>query len=397
MLALTYERNIPAYAMVRAAGGRPEVATSPLALLHLDDVEPPELPASGWHRVRPAVSGICGSDIAAITGHASFYLDPLTSFPFIPGHELSGRLDDGTRVVVQPVLGCAVRGIDPPCRFCAQGRIGLCENVADGPIEVGLQTGYCRSTGGGWGEELVAHESQLYELTEHISDEAAMLTEPLACSIHAALRGGAGKDDVVLVSGAGAIGLLTVAAVKHVTPPKRLICTAKYAHQAGLARALGADEVIAPADVYKKVRFATQARRLEGDGNPLERRPVLLGGADITFECAGSASSIADALRVTRAGGKVVLVGMPGEEKVDWAPIWQRELQVTGAYAYGTEPNRRRTFEMALELLPELQPDRLAGPLFDLRDYRDAIEYAMASGRLNAIRVAFDIRKLSDG
>ena len=213
MLALTYDRNIPAFALVKAAGGRSSVATGPLSLIHLEDVEPPRLPGPDWQVVYPQVSGICGSDIAAITGHASFYLDPLTSFPFIPGHELSGRLEDGTRVVVQPVLGCAVRGVDPPCRMCAEGRIGLCENVTEGGIEVGLQTGYCHDTGGGWGEMLVAHPSQLYEIPDAISDEAAMLTEPLACAIHAALRTGAQPEDTVLVMGAGCLGLLTVAAV----------------------------------------------------------------------------------------------------------------------------------------------------------------------------------------
>jgi len=392
MLALTFDRNIPAYALVKAAGGRPDVATSPLALLHLEDVEPPKLPGSDWHRVHPQVSGICGSDIAAITGHASFYMDPLTSFPFIPGHELCGRLDDGSRVVVQPVLGCAVRGIDPPCRMCAEGRIGLCENVTEGEIEVGLQTGYCHDTGGGWGELLVAHESQLYEVPDALTDGAAMLTEPLACAIHAALRTGAQPEDTVLVMGAGCLGLLTVAAVKTFTPPRKLICVAKYPHQAELARSLGADLVVAPGEVYQRVRFATQARRVDTIGNLLEKRPVLLGGADLVFECAGSASSLSDSVRLARGGGKVVLVGMPGKEEVDWAPIWQRELQVTGAYAYGVEANGKRTFDLALELAPSLKLDRLAGPFFALEDYRDAIEYAMSSGRLSAVRVAFDQR-----
>jgi threonine dehydrogenase-like Zn-dependent dehydrogenase len=392
MLALTFDRNIPAYALVKAAGGRPQVATSPLALLHLEDVQPPKLPGSDWHRVHPQVSGICGSDIAAITGHASFYLDPLTSFPFIPGHELSGRLDDGSRVVVQPALGCAVRGVEPPCRMCAQGRIGLCENVTEGEIDVGLQTGYCHDTGGGWGEQLVAHESQLYEVPDALSDGAAMLTEPLACSIHAAVRTGAQPEDTVLVMGAGCLGLLTVAAVKTFTPPRRLICVAKYPHQAELARSLGADLVVAPGEVYQRVRFATQARRVDTVGNLLEKRPVLLGGADVVFECAGSASSLSDSVRLARGGGKVVLVGMPGKEEVDWAPIWQRELQVTGAYAYGVEANGKRTFDLALELAPSLKLDRLAGPFFALEDYKDAIEYAMSSGRLSAVRVAFDLR-----
>ena len=65
------------------------------------------------------------------------------------GHEVVGTLDDGTRVVIEPALGCKVRGIEPQCPRCAEGRPGLCYNVTDGPIEVGLQTGYCADTGGG--------------------------------------------------------------------------------------------------------------------------------------------------------------------------------------------------------------------------------------------------------
>src|SRR5437762_1432933 len=98
----------------------------------------------------------------------------------------------------------------------------------------------------------------------------------------------------------------------------------------------------------------------------------------------------------SRARGTVVVVGMPGEQKVDWAPIWQRELTVTGAYAYGTEPKRkgRKTFELALEAAPEMHLDELTGPLFGLGEYRDAIAYAMSAGRLGAVKVAFDLRRL---
>jgi len=72
-------------------------------------------------------------------------------------------------------------------------------------------------------------------------------------------------------------------------------------------------------------------------------RSLLLGGADVTFECVGRADALNDAVRFTREGGTVVAVGMPGEEKVDWAPIWQRELTVMGAYAYGAEPKKRES------------------------------------------------------
>ncbi len=391
MLALQYIRSIPTYAIVKASGGRPDVATSALSMLKLGDVAEPELPASNWVRVMPTLSGICGSDLAAIGGHASLYLDPLTSYPFVPGHEVVGTLDDGTRVVIEPALGCTVRGIDPPCPRCAEGRPGLCYNVTDGPIEVGLQTGYCADTGGGWGEVLVAHPSQLHKVPGSLSDEAAVLIEPFACCVHAALRGGAGKDDVVVVSGAGTIGLLTVAAVKLFTPPRRLIAIAKHPTQRDLARKLGADQVISPSEVFQRIRFATGARRLEG-----MNRSLLLGGADVTFECVGRADTLNDAVRFTREGGTVVAVGMPGEEKVDWAPIWQRELTVMGAYAYGAEPKKKgkRTFELALEAASELHLETMTGPLFGLGEYRDAIAYAMSAGRLGAVKVAFDLRGL---
>jgi threonine dehydrogenase-like Zn-dependent dehydrogenase len=384
-------RSIPSYAIVRASGGRPDVATSALSMLHLGDVAEPELPARNWVRVMPTLSGICGSDLAAIGGHASLYLDPLTSYPFVPGHEVVGTLDDGSRVVIEPALGCAVRGIEPPCARCAEGRPGLCYNVTEGPIEVGLQTGYCAGTGGGWGEVLVAHPSQLHAVPETLSDEAAVLIEPFACCVHAALRGGAGKDDIVVVAGAGTIGLLTVAAIKLFTPPRRLIAIAKHPTQRDLARKLGADQVISPSEVFQRVRFATGARRLDG-----MNRSLLLGGADVTFECVGRADSLNDAVRFTREGGKVIVVGMPGEEKVDWAPIWQRELTVMGAYAYGAESKKKgkRTFQLAMEAAPEVHLETLTGPLFGLGEYRDAIAYAMSAGKLGAVKVAFDLRGL---
>src|SRR5215471_10131096 len=186
-------------------------------MLHLGDVAEPELPASGWVRVLPSLSGICGSDLAAIGGHASLYLDPLTSYPFIPGHEVVGRLEGGDRVVIEPALGCVVRGIDPPCPRCAEGRPGLCYNATEGPISVGLQTGYCADTGGGWGQVLVAHRSQLHAVPDALTDQQAVLVEPLACAAHTALRARVSRGDHVLVSGAGSVGLFTTLALRQLT------------------------------------------------------------------------------------------------------------------------------------------------------------------------------------
>jgi threonine dehydrogenase-like Zn-dependent dehydrogenase len=360
-------------------------------MLHLGDVEEPPPPAADWVRVRPSLSGICGSDTAALTGHASLYLDPLTSYPFVPGHEVVGVLDGGARVVVEPALGCLVRGVEQVCARCAEGRPGLCENVTEGVLPVGLQTGYCAATGGGWGEALWAHPRQLHEVPDSLPDEAAVLIEPFACCVHAALRGLAGPDEVAVVHGAGTIGLLTVAAVRLFTPPRLLIAVAKHPFQREQARRLGADLVVSPQEVFQRIRFATGARRLDGFG-----RPLLLGGADVTFECTGTAGALNEVVRYTRAEGRVVAVGMPGEERVDWGPIWQRELTVMGAYAYGVEDGGKRTFELAVGAAPAVELERLTGPLFRLDEYREAIAYALEAGRLNAVKVAFDLRRLRD-
>src|SRR5260370_40175493 len=130
-------------------------------MLHLGDVPEPELPARDWVRVSPTLSGICGSDLSAIGGHASLYLVPLTRYPFVPGHEGVGTLGDGSPVVIEPALGCKVRGREPPCPRCAEGRPGLCYNVTEGPIEVGLQTGYCGDTDGGGVQTRTTHPGHL--------------------------------------------------------------------------------------------------------------------------------------------------------------------------------------------------------------------------------------------
>ena len=394
MLAVSLHRSEARYGLVRASGGNPRIATGELSLLEFGGVPEPVVPGPSWLVVRPRLAGICGSDLAAVTGHASLYLAALTSYPFVPGHEVVGDTDSGDRVVVEPALGCRVRGLYPPCPQCAAGRPGLCERLNSGDIEIGMQTGYCASTGGGWGEKLIAHHSQLHEVPGVLSDEEAVLIEPFACAVHAALRARIAPDERVLVNGAGTIGLLTLAAVRAFTAPRQVLVVAKHPVQKELARALGADVVISPSEVMQRVRFHTGAVRVEGLTGG---RSLLLGGPEVTFECTGTASGLNAAARLTRAGGRLVAVGMPGEVKVDWGPIWQRELSVLGAYAYGSERAERgrpprRTFELALEAAPGLGLQRLVGPLFPLAGYRDAIEYALGAGSLGAVKVAFDHR-----
>src|SRR4029453_9914270 len=111
MKALVFSRRPARYAAAMVAGSLRPGRGARYGPLSLRDVDPPDLPGPGGRRLRPRLSGICGSDLATIDGQSSRYFEPIVSFPFTPGHEIVGDLDDGTRAVLIPVLHCATRRI----------------------------------------------------------------------------------------------------------------------------------------------------------------------------------------------------------------------------------------------------------------------------------------------
>jgi threonine dehydrogenase-like Zn-dependent dehydrogenase len=354
--------------------------------LRLVDIDEPTPPGPGWERVRPLLSGICGSDLATVDGRASRWFEPIVSFPFVPGHELVGIAEDGRRVVVEPVLGCSARGVSPPCAACAAGDVGRCERIAFGHLAPGLQTGYCEDTGGGWGATLIAHDSQLHDVPDALDDEAAVMVEPTACAVHGALAAGDVSGAVVVVLGAGTLGLCTIAALHRLALPGTVIIGAKYPDQRRLARDLGGATIaVEPGEVRRAVRRVTRSLVI-GDR--------LAGGADIVIDCVGSADSLDEALAVVRPRGRVVMVGMPGRVAVDLTPLWQREVELVGAYAYGAEASLgRRTFDVALELVHDAALHRLVSAAYPLDRFVEAIDHAANAGRRGAIKIVFDQRR----
>jgi threonine dehydrogenase-like Zn-dependent dehydrogenase len=395
MLALELFRSVGRYVAARAVGERvPGLLAGPLAPLRLVNRDEPAVPADGWARVQPRLSGVCGSDLATLAGQVSFYFSSLVSMPFVPGHEVVGTLFDdcgdlpaGTRVVLDPVLSCAARGLDP-CPSCAGGSTGRCDRITVGHVAPGLQTGYCADTGGGWGGMLVAHRSQLHPVPDGIADHRAVLVEPLSCAIHAALRARPEPGASVLVVGAGTVGALALLALREFTPAGRIVVAAKHQRQADLARLLGADEVVDPKEAVTVLRRATRAYRL----NPERGSAYLLGGVDVAIDAVGSKASLDLALRTTRSGGRVVLAGMPAPG-ADLSPVWFRELEVTGAYASGTELTEdgpRSTFEMAIDLAAGAPLEGMVGAVYPLSRWREALDHAYAAGRLGTLKVAFN-------
>jgi threonine dehydrogenase-like Zn-dependent dehydrogenase len=376
MKALLFERKLGKYAAAAVAGRILPGKGASVGPISLRDVDEPDLPAPGWVRVRPRLSGICGSDLATIDGHSSRYFEPIVSFPFVPGHEVVGDLDDGTRVVLIPILTCIPRGIDPPCGQCSDRQPNCCERIAFGHLEPGLQTGFCESTGGGWSTAFVAHESQLIEVPVELSDEAAVMIEPAACAIHAAKSARQARDIVVL--GAGTIGLLTMAALRHLGYSGPLTVSARHPHQRALARALGADTVALPNELSRVVR-AQRHSMVVGD--------QLTGGVSDVLDCIGSAESMQQGLGVLDPGGNLRLVGMPGVTTLDLTPLWHRELHIGGSYAYTLAD-----FAEAIDLVRTADLGRLVTATYPLARYGEAIEHAANAGARGAVKIAFDLR-----
>jgi L-iditol 2-dehydrogenase len=374
-------------------------------LLRLVDVPEPSLLGPDWVKIRTHYGGICGSDLSLIGLHGSPALTPFMSQTFVLGHEQTGTVveagdrvdgfEPGQRVVVDPLLPCPVRGIDPPCPACQAGEWTRCENFAEGDVSPGLVLGFCADTGGSWSPYFLAHKFQLFALPPEVSDENGLLIEPLTIALHAVMHSLPQDDGTVLVIGAGVLGICTVAALRCLGVRAHVTVIARYPFQAQLAERYGADEVIVP---HGTAHYHDVAETLGGRlYTPLLGRPVMIGGADVVYDCVGSDHSLDDALRFAKAGGRLVVIGTIGQTaSVDWTPLWFQELNAMGVNTacaieeYGGQ--RLRTFEWAIRLMSErgLDLSPLLTHRFPLRDYRGALAVAMHKGRHRAVKVAFE-------
>ncbi|MBI3732067.1 MAG: alcohol dehydrogenase catalytic domain-containing protein [Chloroflexi bacterium] len=397
MKTITYELNIPRLAFTKALGALwPGAYFLPTSALRMNDGPEPPLPHERFVRVRPTLAGICGTDLhlafiqgdpriapAALPGNSKTYL----------GHEVVGRVVEagagartlavGDRVVLQRGDTCQPLEREPLCAQCARGNYSLCE--------VGEKRGRAESVGGGWSEQIVAHELRFFKVDDDIRDEQACLIEPGAVGVRAVLRRPPKPGEAVLVVGAGTIGLMTLQAVKAVQPDCRLVVMAKYPHQAQMAKRKGADEVLMAREGYRGVA------RLTGAAYHRSALGVefLTGGFDLIYDTVGTARTLRDALRWTRAGGAVVLVGVELKPMtIDLTPVWYQEVDLIGIIGHGREQWEGEaidTFALVVKWLREgkLNFDGYLSARFPLADYRKALAYA-ADKRNGVIKVVLE-------
>ncbi|WP_374722412.1 zinc-dependent alcohol dehydrogenase [Peribacillus tepidiphilus] len=377
---------------------------SRLSCLRFYDQTEPKLPDDHWVKVKVKYGGICGSDLNLIFLNDSPATSPYVSFPFTIGHEIVGEIAEvgshviglhkGDRVVIDPILSCEARGIDQHCPACREGNFSLCAHKTEGNVSPGLLIGACRDTGGGWSQYLVAHKSQVFTLPEEVNDLNGVMVEPFSCALHSVLRNPPSKNDTVLVIGGGVIGICVIAAIRALDIPCKIVALVKHPFQAELASYYGADQIIL---LRNQMYVEDLTKSLKGQIlKPLFGPEVIQGGADIVFECVGKKQSINDALRFTKNGGKVILLGLAGiMDGIDWTTVWLNELAVKGSFAYSTEMfqgKRVRTFDLAIDLmrLRKVDLSPLVTHRFPLEDYRNALGTASNKKNREAIKVVFE-------
>jgi L-iditol 2-dehydrogenase len=379
---------------LRLLGSRlPRLTRGWMPWLSLDRYDPPPLRGPDWIRLRPLLSGVCGTDISLLTGHASAVLSPFASFPAVLGHEVVAVVEEtGQRVVLDPVISCRVRGLEP-CSPCAAGQGRFCARAADGDLGPGMLIGYCAALPGGWSDGMVAHVSQLHPVPDGLSDEVAVLVEPFSVGLHAVLAAPPEAAERVLVIGGGTLGLCTLAALRLVAPRCEVVMLARHAEQHSAGERLGAGAVLGGRDAAARAAVrhagARAHRSILGD-------TVLSGGFAQVYDAVGSRSSLRDAMRVAASGARLVLVGGPGEVGgLDWTLAWSRELRIDGTYVYGTEPSlpgSPHTFAEAMRLLaahPELPLGELVTHRFRLEEWRRAMAVSLGRGKSGALKAVF--------
>ena len=319
--------------------------------------------------IKTEACGICAGDLKCQHEAAMFWGDeneaPWVKPPFIPGHEFLGHIVKlganvknfslGERITADQIVPCG------ECRFCRSGRYWMCQ-----PHSI---FGFQGTNNGGMAEYVrYPKTSVISRVPETLPLDKALLIEPYGCSKHAVDRAAIGNEDVVVISGAGTLGLgmITYARMKN---PARLISLDMADNRLEKAKEFGADLTLNPGreDVVQKILDLT-------DGY----------GCDIYIEATGHPSSVIQGLKMIRKLGRFVEFSVFGEPtKADWSIIGDRkELDLLGSHL------SPYCYPFVIENINNgnLKTDGVVSSMFPLEEWENAFEYA--SGKYGDFKVA---------
>jgi threonine dehydrogenase-like Zn-dependent dehydrogenase len=379
--------------------------------MRMEELDPPRPERDGWVMAKTRLTGICGSDAKQVfmdfgADYTDSALNGLFTFPTVLGHEVVAdvvevgagvsRLAVGQRVVLNPWLSCVPRGIDPPCGSCQDGDYSLCWHFTQGPLAAGIHTGTSKDAPGGFAEYLPAHESMLIPVPDGISDEAAVLADPFAVSLHSVTRHPPPPGGKVLVYGGGALGTTATAILRALHPDVEVMVVARFPAQAALARRLGAT-VVSPHPVEQLLEEAAA-----WSGGVLQRVEGSLpmahpGGIDVVYDTVGTGETAEVGVRLLKARGTMVKSGVHAPERWEWSPLYFKEISWVGSNAFGVEAVdgvRLHGIEHYLRLVAagRIDLDGMLTHTFRLDEWREAFTALATQQESGAIKVAFDFR-----
>jgi len=332
--------------------------------IRLESCAAPEL-KPGMVLLRSLQVGICGSDQHYYEhGYCAAFVPDR---PFVLGHEVMAEVaavaDDvdtvrpGQRVAVNPARSCGF------CEACKSGRGNLCRKT----IMLGSAS-TTPPTNGGLAEFVVVRADQCHLLPEHMDESLGAMMEPFAVALHAVKRAGIVSGRRVLVTGAGAIGLLTAitaraygaapVAISDLVPERR-----------AKARELGIDAVLDPA----AADFTESTRELTGEG------------FDVVLEASGAPPALRSAFNLVRPGGTIVQIGTLGTADIPLPAnkLMNKEINLVGSMRYGD------VFDEAIRLVAagrvNLQP--LVNAVYPLDEAVKAFEFAADKARSFKVQI----------
>jgi threonine dehydrogenase-like Zn-dependent dehydrogenase len=404
MQALVFENSLPRIAATKLLASLTARAfTGPLAPIRLREIPEPKLPAEDWVLLRTRLTGICGSDTKQVflNGAIDNPMTGLISFPQVLGHEVVAsvahcgplaQLVPGARVVLNPWLSCAPRGL-PLCVWCERGDLAQCLSFRRGALPAGIHHGTCSAATGGFAPLLAAHASQCIPVPDDVTDDAAVLADPFSVALHSVVQSPPPESGTALVYGSGTVGLCTIAALRALHPHVRVLAVARFAHQRALAEKLGAARVLAHQPVREIIAAVAQETRAESVA-PWRGPPMLLGGVDVVYDTVGMPGTVEVAMRVVRSRGRISVTGVEAPRRFEWTPLYFKEIALVGSNAFGFETlEGRRQHAMAwyFELVQRgLDVTPILTHRFRLAQYREAFAAAHAQGESGAVKMVFE-------
>lgn len=313
--------------------------------------------------------GVCAGDLKCYGGNSTWgdaTHDRWVRTPFIPGHEFLGvvvekgknvtEYEIGDRIIADQIMPCG------KCRFCRTGRYWMCQPHAT--------FGFQKENNGGMAEYVrYPKGAVIHKVPKDMPLEKALLIEPYGCSKHAVDRAKITVEDVVVISGAGTLGLGMVTYARMMNPTKLIVLDMKD-ERLEKAKEFGADIVMNPGkeDVVKKIMDLTEGY-----------------GCDIYIEATGHPSSVVQGLKAIRKLGTFVEFSVfSGDTSVDWTLIGDnKELDVLGSHL------SPYCYPYVIEHIAsgDLKTDGVVSRYFDLENWQEAFEYA--TGKYGDFKVAF--------